>query len=212
LDIQIGAADFTIEHGDGFSVVSNLNYLTVSECNGVLEIYEEQHGALGVTYTNAFLKLCIPEDIVFDSVDIATGAAKLTVGALSANNVELELGTGKVQFGSLNAYSEINMRGGTGQITIANGMLNNLSLEMGVGELRLTAALLGNNSLRFGVGESKLTLLGSKDDYRVEINKGLGSITVDGKTVTDFGSSGNGQNFVGIEGGIGTVEIVFMLE
>ena len=213
LDIQIGAADFIIEHGDRFSVESNLNYLSVSERNGVLAIIEEDHNQIGITdYTDAVLKLYIPNDIVFESVEITTGAAKLTADSLSANYLELELGAGKVQFGCLNTYANADIEGGTGEITIANGMLNNLILEVGVGELDLTAALLGKSKLSFGVGKSNLTLIGSKDMYKIDIENGLGSITVDGKTVTNFGSSGNGQNYIEVEGGVGTVDIAFMSE
>ena len=39
-----------------------------------------------------------------------------------------------------------------------------------------------------------------------------GNVTVNGKTVTDFGSSGNGQNHVEIEGGIGAVNLNFKEE
>ena len=88
-------------------------------------------------------------------------------------------------------------------------MLNDLTLEMGMGELNLTAAVLGDSDLKFGVGESNVTLIGSKDDYKVDIEKGLGSITVDGNTVTDYGSSGNGQNHIEIEGGVGAINLKF---
>ena len=80
---------------------------------------------------------------------------------------------------------------------------------MGMGELNLTATVLGESDLKFGVGESNVTLIGSKDDYKVDIEKGLGNITVDGKTVTDFGSSVNGQNHIEIEGGVGTINLKF---
>lgn len=213
LDIQIGAGDLTIEYGDGFSVESNLNYLSVSEHDGVLMIVEkQQHHISAVDYQDAVLKLCVPNDIVFGSVNITTGAAKLTADSLSADHVELELGAGEVRFGCLNAYSNADIEGGAGQITIANGILNDLSLEMGVGELDLTAALLGNSDLSFGVGKTNLTLIGSKDEYTIDIEKGLGSITIDGKTVTDLSSSGNSQNHIEIEGGIGSIDIVFMSE
>ena len=53
------------------------------------------------------------------------------------------------------------------------------------------------------------TLIGSKDDYKVDVEKGLGSISVDGKNVSDLGNSGNGQRHIHIEGGIGAVRIVF---
>lgn len=212
LDIQIGAADFIIEHGDRFSAESNLNHLSVSEQNGVLTIIEGNHNQIGINYTDAVLKLCVPSDIVFESVAITTDAANLTADSLSTNYLEMDLGAGKVQFGCLNAYANSDIEGGTGQITIENGILNDLALEMGVGELNLTAALLGNSNLSFGVGKSNLTLIGNKDAYKIDIENDLGNITVDGKTVTDFSNSGNGQNYIEIEGGIGNVDIVFMSE
>ena len=160
-------------------------------------------------YSNAVLTLYVPNGIVFDDVDITTGAAKLTADALSISSLELKLGAGDVRFESLHVSSAADIKGGAGQITIASGMLNDLTLDMGVGELNFSGALLGNSDLKFGVGESNLTLIGSKDDYKVGIKKGLGSISVDGKNVSDFGSSGNGQRHIHIEGGVGAVHIVF---
>ena len=207
LDIQINAADFKIVSADDFSVESNLKYLSVSEKDGVLKIVDEAKS--NSNYTNAILTLYVPNGIAFDDVDIETGAAKMTVDTLSASSVELKLGAGDVRFESLNASANVDIEGGAGQITIVSGTLNDLTLEMGMGELDLRVALLGNSDLKFGVGESNLTLIGSKDDYKVDVEKGLGSISVDGKNVSDFGSSGNGQSHIHIEGGIGAVHIVF---
>ena len=207
LDIQINAANFKIEHGDKFSVESNLKYLSVSEKDGVLTITDEAKS--NSNYSNAVLTLYVPNGIVFDDVDITTGAAKLMADALSTSSLELKLGAGDVRFESLHVSSAADIKGGTGQITIASGTLNDLSLEMGMGELNLTAAVLGDSNLTFGVGESNLTLIGGKDDYKIDIEKGLGSISIDGKNVSDFGSSGNGQSHIHIEGGVGAVHIVF---
>ena len=207
LDIQINAADFKIKHGDAFSVESNLKYLSVSEKNGVLTIVDEAKSSSN--YSNAILTLYVPNGIVFDDVYITTGAAKLTVDTLSANSLELKLGAGDVRFESLNASSNADIKGGAGQITIASGILNDLSLEMGIGELNLTASVLGESDFKFGFGESNVTLIVGKDDYKVDIEKGIGNITVDGKTVTDFGSIGNGQNHIEIEGGVGTINLKF---
>ncbi|MBO5186296.1 MAG: DUF4097 family beta strand repeat protein [Bacteroides sp.] len=207
LDVQINAADFKIVSADEFSVESNLKYLSVSEKNGVLKIVDEAKS--NSNYSDAALTLYVPNGVVFDDVDIETGAAKMTVDTLSASSVELKLGAGDVRFESLNASAEVDIKGGAGQITIVSGTLNDLSLEMGMGELNLTAAVFGDSDLKFGVGESNVALIGSKDDYKVDIEKGLGSITVDGKTVTDYGSSGNGQNHIEIEGGIGAINLKF---
>ena len=80
---------------------------------------------------------------------------------------------------------------------------------MGLGQLNLTSALTGDCNLDSGVGEMNVTLLGSKDDYELDIEKGIGNITVDGKNVTDFGSSGNGANEVDIHGGVGAINVCF---
>ena len=210
LDIRISAADFKIQHGDEISVESNLKYLSVSEKDGVLTIVDE--AKKNYNNSDAMLTLYVPNGTVFDEVDITPGAAKMTVGTLSADSLELKLGAGDVRIESLNASSDVDIEGGVGQITIAGGTLNDLTLEMGMGELNLTAAVLGDSDLKFGVGESNVTLIGSKDDYKVDIEKGLGSITVDGKTVTDYGSSGNGQNHIEIEGGVGAVNLKYLDE
>ena len=207
LDVQINAADFKIVSADEFLVESNLKFLSVSEKDGVLKIVDESKN--NSNYTDAILTLYVPGGVVFDDVDIETGAAKMTVDTLSASSVELKLGAGDVRFESLNASADVDIEGGAGRITIVSGTLNDLSLEMGMGELNLTAAVLGDSDLKFGVGESNVTLIGSKDDYKVDIDKGIGNITVDGKTVTDFGSSGNGQNHIEIEGGVGAVNLKF---
>ena len=206
LDIRISAADFKIQHGDEILVESNLKYLSVSEKDGVLTIVDEEKN---YNDSDAMLTLYVPNGTVFDEVDITTGAAKMTVGTLSANSLELKLGAGDVRIDSLNASSDVDIEGGVGQITIASGTLNDLTLEMGMGELNLTVAVLGDSDLKFGVGESNVTLIGCKDDYKVDIEKGLGSITVDGKTVTEYDSSGNGQNHIEIEGGVGAVNLKY---
>lgn len=207
LDIQINAADFAIKQAEAFSVESNLKYLSVSEDDGVLTIKEEKKYT--ATYTDALLTLYIPAGAAFDKINIITGAARLTAEPLIAESVKLQLGAGDVRIESLTASVKADIEGGAGKITVDSGTLNDLELKMGVGELNLTAALLGSSELTFGVGESNLTLLGSKDDYRVEVEKGLGNITVDGKSVTDFGNSGSGENHVEIEGGIGRIDLRF---
>ena len=207
LKIELNAADFVIQEGSGFSVESNLKYLSVTEKNGVLRIMDEANQR-GNYKNDPMLTLSVPSGTKFQNVDIVTGAAKMTVDTLSARALDLKLGAGDVKIGALYVNSEADIDGGTGAISILHGEISNLDLQMGVGSLNLTAALTGDNDLEFGVGESNLTLLGSKDDYTVKIEKGLGSITVNGKSLSDF-SSGSGESLVDIEGGVGSIHLIF---
>ena len=160
-------------------------------------------------YENAVLTIYVPVGMVFDNVNIKTGAGRFTVDSLSAATIGFELGAGDVTISKLIAEKSANIEGGAGRITISNGAIKDLALKMGMGQLNLTAALTGDSELELGVGESNITLLGSKDDYELDIEKGIGNITVDGKNVTDFGSSGNGANEVDIHGGVCAINVRF---
>ena len=207
LDIEINAADLLIKEGDAFSVESNLKHLKVEEKGGLLTIKETKK--FTGTYTGAVLTVYVPAGTVFDNVSLTTGAGRLTIGTLSSGTLDFELGAGDVSVDSLVATKSADIEGGAGRITISGGALKDLDLEMGVGQLNLTAALTGDCRLDLGIGESNITLIGNKEDYKLDLEKGLGSISVDGKIVSDFGSSGNGTNKVEINGGVGSINVEF---
>lgn len=207
LDIEINAADFTIEQGDKFLVESNLKYLTVSNEGGVLKIEDTLKNA--VHYNGAILRVFVPSGALFDEVDIETGAAKLTAKTLTAKSLELELGAGNLQIDDLVVYNDAKIEGGAGKLTVKNGTINNLTMHLGVGALSMTAKLLGDNEIEFGVGNSNLTLAGGEEDYKVDIEKGIGSITMGGIALSSSCSKGSGETAVSIKGGVGAVTVSF---
>lgn len=208
LEVEIGAADFRIEKGESFSVESNLKRLTFRQSGNRL-VLREKNTLGNKNYNGAFLTIYIPEGTVFSEIDITTGAGRFTADVLSAERLDLEFGAGEVNIGELNASHEADIEGGAGQITIGGGSLNNLSFEMGVGELSLTSSLRGNSELELGVGEARITLTGSRDDYTVELNKGIGDIRFDGESLSTGKTMGIGQNKVEINGGIGSIFVEF---
>lgn len=207
LEVKINAADFQIKQGKAFSVESNLKHLVVDDKNGVLTIKETKK--FGSVYKTATLILYVPTETVFDKANIITGAGRITVDHLSADIMNLELGAGEVTIDSLIATKSADIEGGAGKITISDGALNNLDMDMGVGQLNLTSALSGKCQLDSGVGETNITLIGNKDNYRLELEKGLGSISVNGEDVSGHGNIGNGTNEVEINGGIGAINVEF---
>ena len=207
LDIEINAADLLIKEGEAFSVESNLKHLKVEEKGGLLTIQETKK--FTGTYNGALLTVYVPAGTVFDNVNLTTGAGRLTIGNLASGTLDFELGAGDVSIDSLVATKSADIEGGAGRITITNGALKDLDLEMGVGQLNLASALTGDCQLDLGVGESNITLIGSKEDYKLNIEKGLGNISIDGVNVSDYGSSGNGTNKVEINGGVGSINVEF---
>lgn len=208
LDIDISFADLVIKTDEDFKVQSNHKYLTVEQKNGRLVISEKKR-LFGSYSDNVKLELYIPENTVFKKAEIVTGAGRVTVDTLAADTLYLELGAGEVKIDTLTANDRADIDGGAGKVTVGGGTLCDADIDMGVGELKLTSRLIGESSLDYGMGAASLTLLGSVDDYRIEIDNGLGKATVDGKEMTDGKVYGSGENEIEIDGGIGEMKIDF---
>ena len=211
LDIEINAARLEIVQGEKFSVESNHKYISVSSDSGKLRINETRRIA-SLSSEAAVIKLTVPRGFVFDEADIETGAGKVTIDSLSADILDITLGAGKATVENLVANSRAEIEGGTGMLTVNGGSLNNLNLEMGVGSLTFKSRIEGNSSLDLGVGEAKLILLGNREDYCIELDKGLGEARLEGESMRDDSVYGAGSNRLSIDGGVGAVNIEFSEE
>lgn len=208
LSVDLSAAEFEIKISDKFSVESNHSYISVSSKNGRLSISETKR-PFGFVTKGINVILNIPEGFVFDEAEIDTGAGRVEIDALSANVLELSLGAGESKIKNLTANSRADIDGGAGALTIYGGLLRNLELDMGVGKLTLKSRLEGNCSLDYGVGETDLTLIGSREDYMIKIDKGIGEAKLEGESMNDDSTYGAGSNRIDIDGGVGAINIKF---
>ncbi len=207
LDIEIGAADFSIKEGDKFYVESNLKEFSVKYDNNTLSLKDKQ--IVGGDYKGAVVNLYIPKGTVFEDIDIETGAGRFNIDSLESKALSLEFGAGEVNIKSITATNSVDIDGGAGKITIASSSFSNLDLDMGVGQLNMVSELSGKCCFDLGVGETNITLVGKADDYRIKAEKGLGSLKVNGESVSGFENGGNAVNSVDINGGIGAININF---
>ena len=208
LSVDLSGAEFTIQTADKFEVESNHKYISVKEDNGKLRIKETKK-IFATSPKGIKVILSIPENFVFDDVMIDTGAGKMKIDALACDVLELSLGAGKADIKNLTANSQSKIDGGAGELNIDGGKLCNLSLDMGVGKLTLKSRIEGESELDYGVGETDLILLGSKNDYRIELDKGIGQSTFEGESMIDDSVYGTGENFIEIDGGVGEIKIEF---
>ena len=208
LSLSLSGAKLKIKTADKFSAESNHNYISVKSENGQLSINETKK-LFSVYPKGATVILNIPEGFVFDEATVDTGVGKVEIDALSADVLKLSLGAGEAEIGSLTANSRADIDGGAGKLNIDGGRLCNLKLDMGVGELTLKSRIEGQSRLDYGIGETKLTLLGSREDYKIEIDKGIGEAKVAGESMSDDSVYGAGENRIEIDGGIGAIRIEF---
>ena len=208
LEIDLSGARLKIETGSEFSVESNQKYLKLENTDGSLLI-KEDHPVFGFHSDGIQVVLTVPEDFTFNKATISAGAGTVEIDTLLAERLSLELGAGEVNIGKLVADNKTKINGGAGELNIGGGELADLDLNMGVGEVNLESRLTGDCNIDHGVGELNLTLIGTADDYRILLNKGIGKATLDGVKMSDDVVYGDGENSIEIDGGVGSMKIEF---
>lgn len=211
LDIELLYTNLTIKQGDILKVETNNDYIECKQNNDKLEVKERNHQWFS-NNENINLIIYLPQNIEFQDIDIQTGAGKIDVETLTTDNLSFELGAGETKIESLNVLNKCDIDGGAGKVDILAGKINDLDLDMGVGEINLAVTMTGKNDIDAGVGNLNIELLSDKESYKIKADKGLGTIKIDGKDVTDGEIFGNGENYIEVDGGIGNIEIKFEQE
>ena len=210
LSVDISAAELDIKTGEKFGIETNHRYLTYKENGERLEINETK--PFLASHSGMRVILTIPKGTVFGYADINTGAGSVRIDELSAGSLTINLGAGELNAGRLDGLTEAEIDGGAGSVTICGGSLNNADIDMGIGELNLTSELSGKSSIDYGIGETNLELIGKEDDYKIELDKGIGEAWLAGRKMSDDSVYGEGKSFIEIDGGIGELNIIFKAE
>lgn len=203
LEIDLKEVSLYIIKGNNFNVKTNTDKITSEVINGKLKIKDKSS-----KYSkNKMVELTIPENVILSEIDIEVGIGKNDIELLNANNIKLELGSGKMTINNINAYTNFKVDGGSGEINIMNANVSNMEIDMGVGLTTFEGSLKGNNKIEAGIGELKINLKDSIDNYRFDVNKGLGSIKVNNNEISNNTIYGSGVNLLKIDGGIGSIKI-----
>lgn len=210
LEISAGATNVRIVEVDKADkpvrIESNSDYIESWQDGDTLKVIEKSHTHWPWS-DRAEVVVYIRAGVKFDKVDLIVKAGTLNIEKLTAEEVELELGAGKTYIGELRTTRRTRIDGGAGVVEVRGGELRNLDLELGAGRAEIRARILGDGRIDTGVGRLELELLGEESDYKMTIDKGLGSVTLNGRKLEDGGIYGQGENLLKIESGVGAVEI-----
>lgn len=207
LDIELKSSKLTIKKGNNFKVETNNKYVKCLNKGNGIAIKEDGHSFWRTTVSETIVY--IPSNITFEKANIGTGAGEINIESIDSRSVNFEMGAGKVTIGSIKALESCKIEGGAGQVDILSGDIHNLRLDMGVGKFTINSSLHGNNKISSGVGKLDINLDGDKESYQIKVEKGIGSINIDGKSVSNESIYGSGNNYIKIDGGIGSIDIRF---
>lgn len=209
LYLDLKATSVVIERGAEFALESNLDVIQVSRGGNALYVQEKDFNFLTDWGTRGYeLKIVLPEDWgSLETLRLNAGAGSVVIRELETRNLELDLGAGKTEVSKVTATERAKIKGGAGYLAVRESELKNLDLDMGVGKVELGVKLTGSSQIDAGVGKLELTLQGALDDYRIKVEKGIGSITLNGEKLADGTVRGEGATTVDIDGGVGATEI-----
>ena len=182
--------------------IDNYNQTLIIDDNGISDEWIREQ------YEMAEIVLYIPEDTLFESIEIEAGIGDVQIEELLAEKLNIKLGAGNTNIEKVYA-KEAEIEGGAGKGSIKNATISNLDLDTGAGKFELEGIFTGYNKIDCGIGKLELTLDGGKDNYTITTDNGIGAVYIDGKKVENDANYGNGENKIEIENGIGAVEIKF---
>lgn len=207
LNIDVSTANIIIKKAEEFKIETNNENISYIQSEGKLSIKENKRNWFK-KYSSDLI-IYVPTETLFEQITIKNGAGRVNVDYLITQELTLNLGAGKVEIDYLQVKNKAKIDGGAGEIVISNGIINNLDMDMGVGKLSLSASITGNSQIDAGVGQLEIILNGQKDDYMINVDKGLGSFKISGENIIDGKIYGNGDNKLDIDGGVGSINIEF---
>ena len=208
LDIEVAYTNLIIKTGESLKVETNNNKIECKKSNTHIQIKEKNRNCFSGN-NEGNLIVYIPQNLEFEEVKIDAGAGKITIESLNTKNLKFVLGAGGAEIDNLNVTKDCEIDGGAGNINILSGIINNLDLDMGIGEVNLAATLEGKNDINAGIGNLNIMLQGNKEKYEIKTKQGLGSVKVDGREMENNQVFGDGENYIEIDGGMGSIKVDF---
>lgn len=210
LKIELAFTNLEIKTGDSFKVETNNSKISFIENNGSVKIKEEKYN-WSKNHDNASeLIIYLPEDMIaIDETKIEAGAGTINIEKLNTQGLYLELGAGDVHIENVIATQETKIDGGVGRTELKSCEINNLKANLGMGEFVFSGKLTGKNEVDSGIGTINIELLDGLENYTIDVEKGIGSVTLDGKKLDMDRVYGTGENYLDVDGGIGEIKINF---
>ena len=212
LKIDLSCTNLDVKIGDNFKVETNNSKITFTNDNGSVKIKEENRNWLN-NNKESNLIIYIPRDMIaIDETKIETGAGKIKIEKLNTQSLYLELGAGDVYIENLTVTKEAKIDGGLGRTELKSCEINNLKANLGMGEFAFNGKLTGKSEIDSGVGAIDIDLMDNKENYKINVSKGLGNVTLDGQKLEMDRVYGTGENYLDVDGGIGEIKIEFKEE
>lgn len=206
--IDISNDDIEIKEGEKFEVKTNDPDVKFYHENSKVKIKSDKTFSWHINNSSrGTIIIYLPNEFNISELDLNLGAGKIDIDKIFVETLLMDLGAGTMTAKEINVYEKAAINGGAGNININSGTINNLNLKLGAGNASIQSDLTGSNTLTTGVGKLNLGLSRSKDNYKFDINKGLGNIILNDFDVSEDTLIGDGETKIKISGAVGNIII-----
>ncbi len=159
------------------------------------------------------ITLTVPRGAELESALFEFGAAEISMEEIMAKKLYLTVGAGELKADKLTATELARFNVGAGTFSAVDVALTDAELECGVGEMNVSGIFYGDTKAECGVGAMELAVYGEPEQYRGELNCGLGeidfgTISIEGSGNKTYGTS-SAERRMDIKCGIGEVDVRF---
>lgn len=208
LEIKLETTSLRIERGEKFEVLADEEIIELHQEGERMKIVEKDFGMFNNwNKAGGEVKVILPEGVALRRAVLDMGAGVMYAHGLVVEDLDLDMGVGRVEFDEIKVTHVVKVDGGAGLLVMKNAELRDLSLDMGVGKVEFNGDLMGNNEIDAGMGKLELRLARSEKEYKFILNKGLGGLSLNGRGLGSEELIGDGEDVVKISGGVGAIEI-----
>lgn len=208
IDIEVNSVSVWIKSGDEFRFETNNESIKSKITKEKLSVSQKGINFLDSDGNNSLI-IYIPEDVKLQKLSISSAAGNVLLDSIVLEKLNLDLAAGELKINNCKSTKKAEIDTGMGKAEIQNCILKNLDLDLGMGKLTMTSYILGKSEIDCGIGQADITLKGKAESYRINADKGIGALTVNGNSIADEGSFGDGDNELNVDAGIGNVKIEF---
>ena len=208
LELEVGAAEvefvtdsaateITVQASDNFNVYVK---------NKVLHVNSKSIAK------NENVKIEIPQDTVFENVEIQGNACEIVIPYIEARQFDVETDAGSVVIDELiSEQAEFDVD--AGEIVVNNGSIVNCEVNVGVGNFEYCGNITKYGDVEVGMGNAEFYLDANENDYNYEIECGAGNVTVGDSDYSGLSVkkmiNNNADAVVEVDCGVGNVTIEF---
>lgn len=168
LDVDVKALEVIVKQGDGDDIRVDISHMD-KRLQKDLE-FENEDGELSIETTdNSFFDnirrskagriiIELPKNNTIKDASFKIGAGKLTIEALNAGNLNIDVGAGEVI---------------ARQFTVKD-----LEVDCSAGSGEFNGSVTNNADISCGIGKINMTLAESRKDYNYELKCGLGKLKI----------------------------------